>query len=72
MLRSPSRLKNVVWARQIAMYATRKSGLTLVEIGRYFGNRDHTTVMHSCEKVANRIETDPKLAAELRDFFTTQ
>lgn len=68
LLRSASRLKNVVWARQVAMYAARQSGMTLVEIGRYFGNRDHTTVMHSCKKVADRIKSDPKLVAELRDF----
>ena len=67
-LRGPSRVANVVWPRQVAMYAARAAGLSLAEIGRYFGGRDHTTVLHACEKVAGRLEKDVGLNQELRDL----
>jgi chromosomal replication initiator protein len=52
MLVGPSRLKNVVQARQRAMYLARQAGFTLMEIGAYFGNRDHSTVRHAIEKMS--------------------
>jgi chromosomal replication initiator protein len=67
-LKGQSRVANVVWPRQVAMYAARAAGLSLAEIGRYFGGRDHTTVLHACEKVADRLANDPGLGQELRDL----
>ncbi|HVK11952.1 MAG TPA: helix-turn-helix domain-containing protein [Gemmataceae bacterium] len=67
-LKGPGRAANVVWPRQVAMYAARAAGLTLTEIGRFFGGRDHTTVLHACEKVAGRLATDLGLSQELRDL----
>jgi len=56
------RTRNITLPRQIAMYLIRKlmTG-TLPDIGRFFGGFDHTTVIHSCEKIAGEIETDEKL-----------
>ncbi len=58
MLLGPSRLKNVAWPRQLAMYLAREAGLSLADIGAYFGNRDHTTVRHGVEKVRNELAND--------------
>jgi chromosomal replication initiator protein len=66
-LRGPSRLKNIVWPRQVAMLLARETGRPLVEIGTYFGGRDHTTVMHACEKVERAAE-DTVISEELRDL----
>jgi hypothetical protein len=54
------------WPRQIAMYiCARHTGLTSVQIGHIFGDRDHTTVLHSVHKVAARVAANPALAAEV-------
>lgn len=53
------RSKDIVWPRQVAMYLGRElTANSLAEIGRYFGDRDHTTVMHAYEKVSRLIATD--------------
>jgi chromosomal replication initiator protein len=70
-LRGPSRERHVVWPRQVAMYVARQAGYSLPRIGAYFGGRDHTTVMHSCDKVARLAADDSRLAQELRDFHAT-
>jgi chromosomal replication initiator protein len=59
-LRSKTRTKNLTVPRQIAMFLTRELlGMQLVEIGNAFGGRDHSTVIHSIEKVIESINTDP-------------
>jgi chromosomal replication initiator protein len=56
---SPSRAGGVAWPRQVAMYLARElTDQTLPAIGRAFGNRNHTTVMHACKRTAERIATD--------------
>jgi chromosomal replication initiator protein len=56
---SSSRAGAVAWPRQIAMYLARElTDQTLPAIGRAFGNRNHTTVMHACKRTAERIATD--------------
>jgi chromosomal replication initiator protein len=67
-LRGPSRIKNVAWARQVAMSVARSAGFSFPQIGAFFGGRDHTTVMHSCAKVAELAAGDVALARELREF----
>jgi chromosomal replication initiator protein len=58
-LLSPSRAGTVAWPRQIAMYLSRElTDQTLPAIGRAFGNRNHTTVMHACKRTAERIASD--------------
>jgi chromosomal replication initiator protein len=58
-LRSTSRAAPVVWPRQLAMYLARElTDQTLPAIGRAFGGRNHTTVIHACRRTAERIATD--------------
>jgi len=62
-LRSPSRRTTHVRARGIAMLAARKlTSTSLGAIGREFGGRDHTTVMHACRKTEALLESDRELA----------
>ncbi|MFH1421393.1 MAG: chromosomal replication initiator protein DnaA [Planctomycetota bacterium] len=63
------RLKSIVIPRQICMFLARKyTSLSLEEIGTYFGGRDHSTVLHSIEKVKNNIEVNPTICAILSDI----
>jgi len=56
------RTSSLAYPRQIAMYLSRDlTSLSLSEIGNRFGGRDHTTVMHACEKIGNATESDPEL-----------
>ena len=55
---SSKRTKNLAHPRQIAMYLCRElTDTSLPKIGKNFGNRDHTTVIHACEKIAKEIKT---------------
>jgi chromosomal replication initiator protein len=66
-LRGQKRTKNIVLPRQIAMYIAREiTEFSTTEIGQSFGGRDHTTVMHSCQKIEEQIHTDPKLDAAIK------
>jgi chromosomal replication initiator protein len=59
-LLSPSRAGAVAWPRQVAMYLARElTDQTLPAIGRAFGGRNHTTVLHACRRTAERIAADP-------------
>jgi len=59
-MRSPSRARAVVTARNAAMYLGRLiTGKSLQQIGRYFGGRDHTTVLHGCRKMEQLVKYDP-------------
>ncbi len=54
---SPSRSRQLVLARQIAMYLSRElTDLSLPRIGKAFGGRDHTTVMHAKQKIAGLMQ----------------
>lgn len=60
------RTHNIVRPRQIAMYLAKTMTLrSLPEIGRRFGGRDHTTVLHAVRKIAALAERDEMLAADL-------
>src|SRR4051812_14250179 len=48
---SPCRTLHLARIRQLAMWRCRQAGISLPVIGRYFGNRDHTTVLHACRKI---------------------
>lgn len=62
-----SRKKDVVRPRQIAMYLMRQHlKNSYPSIGEKFGGRDHTTVIHSCEKVGQDLLKNPELAEELK------
>lgn len=61
----PCRARRLAWPRQIAMALIRqKANCSLPEIGRHFGGRDHTTVMHALRAVADRRKADRQCAAE--------
>ena len=52
-----SRRREITVPRQIAMYLTREmTNLSLPQIGQVFGNRDHTTVLHGCDKIAAGVK----------------
>ena len=59
-LRSKTRTKNLTVPRQVAMYLMRELlGMQLVEIGSAFGGRDHSTVIHSLERVGEMMREEP-------------
>jgi chromosomal replication initiator protein len=63
---SPRRARAVARPRQIAMYLAKQlTSRSLPEIGRKFGNRDHTTVMHACAKVSELMERDAAFAEDV-------
>ena len=58
-LRSVKRQRSILYPRQVAMYLCRRlTEASLPEIGRAFGGRDHTTVMHAVEKIEREIAQD--------------
>jgi chromosomal replication initiator protein len=58
-LSSPDRSARVAWARQVAMYLSRElTDATLPAIGRAFGGRNHSTVLHACRRTMERIAAD--------------
>jgi chromosomal replication initiator protein len=65
-LRSKTRTKNLTVPRQVAMHMMRELlGMQLVEIGAAFGGRDHSTVIHSLERVSAMMKEDPSFAQRL-------
>src|SRR5262249_23061274 len=66
-----SRMRNVARARQIAMYPRRPLGVSLTHIARQLGNRDHTTVLHGCDKIKSERTESAQLAQELRDLVAS-
>jgi chromosomal replication initiator protein len=65
-LLSSRRTANVVRPRQIAMYLAKTLTLrSLPEIGRRFGGRDHTTVLHAVRKIEGLVDSDTTLAEEI-------
>lgn len=68
ILRGPSRSRNVVAARNIAMYLIRQiTGLSTVELGRIFG-RDHSTALHSLDQVTEKLESDSTISQTIKDI----
>ena len=66
-LKSSKRSNDIAYPRQIAMYLCREvAGLSFPKIGEEFGKRDHTTVMHGCNKIEKEIKenTNTKLIVE--------
>jgi chromosomal replication initiator protein len=58
-LLSSTRTTRIAWPRQLAMYLARElTTESLPAIGRHFGGRDHTTVMHACRRTSARIASD--------------
>ena len=65
-LKSKRRTRTVVLPRQVAMYLCRQmTGSSLPEIGAFFGGKDHSTVIHSCNTIEEKKEKDPELKARI-------
>ena len=65
-LKSRRRSKTLVHPRQIAMYLCRElTDASYPEIGRQFGGKDHTTIIHACRQVTKAKETNTVLQATL-------
>ena len=68
-LRGQSRTKDTAQARQIAMYQIRRlTNMSLKEIGREFDNRDHTTVLHSIDRIEKQIKQSPEISEIVKDI----
>ncbi len=70
-LKSKRRAANIAFPRQIAMYICRTYlEESLPKIGIEFGGKDHTTVMHSVDKIKNQLKTDHKLNIEINKIIS--
>ena len=68
-LLSQRRHRSVVWPRQIGMYLAKQlTQRSLPEIGRRFGNRDHTTVLHAIRKIEGELSDNPRLKDEIEEL----
>ena len=68
-LKSRKRDRETALARQVVMYLVReKTHCSLGQIGKDLGDRDHSTVIHACEKIDTALETDPHLKRKLADI----
>ncbi|HEY9054717.1 MAG TPA: chromosomal replication initiator protein DnaA [Rectinemataceae bacterium] len=66
-LKGKKRSKNIALARQVAMFVVREvTEYSTTEIGVEFGGRDHTTVMHSCQKIEQLTKFDPSFDAVIQ------
>ncbi len=69
-LKGKKKSQNVVFPRQLAIYISREiTEFSTTEIGQAFGGRDHTTAMHSCNKIKERIKTDPTLDSTIQSLI---
>jgi len=69
-IRGKKRTKAIVYPRQIAMYITRDiTEFSTTEVGLAFGGRDHTTVMHACQRIEDRMKTDPMLEPTIQNLI---
>ena len=68
-LKSKTRKREIVQARQISMYyAKSMTKASLKSIGTYFGGRDHSTVIHACQTVNDLIDTDKKFKNDVEEI----
>ena len=64
-----SRKRDFVVARQVSMYLAQKyTKMPASRIGKLVGNRDHSTVIHSCTQVENRLKVDKEFLAEIQNL----
>jgi chromosomal replication initiator protein len=69
-LKGKKKSQNVVFPRQLAIYISREiTEFSTTEIGQAFGGRDHTTAMHSCNKIKERIQADPTLDSTIQSLI---
>jgi len=69
MVKSKTRKREIVQARQISMYLAKSHTKTsLKSIGQFFGGRDHSTVIYACQTVEDLIDTDKKFKNYVQDI----
>jgi chromosomal replication initiator protein len=70
-LKSKNRNKSVVVPRQVAMYLARTlTNSSLPEIGKVFGGKDHTTVIHACNKIKNKMVQEKVFRKDIETITT--
>lgn len=68
-IHTKSRKREVVQARQIAMYlAKNHTDFSTSKIGKFIGNKDHATVLHACKTVKGQLEVDKSFQAEVQEI----
>lgn len=68
-IKSKTRKRDIVQARQISMYFAKKlTNSSLCVIGKHFGGRDHSTVIHACQTVNDLMETDHDYAGRMNEI----
>lgn len=68
-LKEKTRKRQVVQARQLSMYLSKNfTKHSLKAIGKHFGGRDHSTVIHSCQAIQNLMDTDTKFKESVDDL----
>lgn len=71
-LNGKKRTKAIAFPRQVAMYIAREiTEYSTTEVGLEFGGRDHTTVMHACQKIETRMRMDPTLEPIIQHLIRT-
>jgi chromosomal replication initiator protein len=69
-LKGKKRTKAIAYPRQVAMFISREmTEYSTTEVGLEFGGRDHTTVMHGCQRIENRMRTDPTLEPTIQHLI---
>lgn len=69
-IKGQRRQATIATPRQIAMYISRElTNMSLAEIGSSFGGKDHTTVLHSINKISGIMDGDPKLSQTVHDLM---
>ncbi len=69
-LKSKRRTKSLVYPRQVGMYLSRElTNLSFPEIGKHFGGKDHSTVIHACKQIEQKKESDFNLKATLESLI---
>jgi chromosomal replication initiator protein DnaA len=69
-LKGKKRSKAIVFPRQLAMYIARIiTEYSTTELGMEFGGRDHTTVMHGCQKIEERLKAEPALETTIQKLI---
>lgn len=68
-IHTKSRKREVVQARQVAMYlAKNHTDLSTSKIGKFIGNKDHATVLHACKTVKGQLEVDKSFNSDLKEI----
>lgn len=68
---SKKKTKNIAYPRQVAMYIARKlTDLSLPKLGEEFGGRDHSTVLHACNKVDEDMENSQEIKKNVDDLIS--